>query len=389
MKVVKQTASFVTSYASPPSIVSTPDSNGSSDSSFTGIPVESLSEDEPSFISQDSPFASAANLHSNPKTIYNQADADCSFSATVCGFCGQETNCFCGEMTLHEPALEGTQVSLKMGDFEHDNATRHSMHPTASSKIVTRTSILEKLPAYQAPIPLRQRVVASNFNSVFPVSTPTPKYSTATVTCSGDPTNCLACADDSFGQAFCAAIGDSVAATPPCNDCPCRSNGSNSNDRDEGLAKCALHRHDASPQCSGHTSGGQPASGTIPTNDAWQQIKSHPNVAFADLSLLADVVARRSKCTGPRVVISPALGAITPERVDSPPAYNSQAPPDDQSILLTNPHTRYHSTQVNGSPPKLVHQELLAECGRQRVREVRAEAVREALHLLDVKFSQS
>ncbi|KAG8681381.1 hypothetical protein FRC08_015672, partial [Ceratobasidium sp. 394] len=37
----------------------------------------------------------------------------------------------------------------------------------------------------------------------------------------------------------------------------------------------------------------------------WARLKAHPNVAFADLALLADVVARRTKCTGPRVSLSP------------------------------------------------------------------------------------
>lgn len=139
---------------------------------------------------------------------------------------------------------------------------------------------------------------------------------------------------------------------------------------------------------SASNSAEPPASGTIPTNDAWRQIKSHPNVAFADLSLLADVVARRSKCTGPRVVISPAPGAATPERVDSPTASLPQATPDSQSILLTDPHTHYQMKGL-GSQPLSMPQELLINCGRQKLREVRADAVREALHLLDAKFSQS
>jgi hypothetical protein len=90
------------------------------------------------------------------------------------------------------------------------------------------------------------------------------------------------------------------------------------------------------------------------------------------------------------VVISPALGAVTPERVDSPFANRSHAELD-QSVLLTEPHAQYHESQMNGSgsPPRLVPQEVLFECGRQRVREVRADAVREALHLLDAKFTQS
>ena len=37
---------------------------------------------------------------------------------------------------------------------------------------------------------------------------------------------------------------------------------------------------------------------------AWQKLKAHPNVDFADLSLLAEVVASRTKCAGPQLVVS-------------------------------------------------------------------------------------
>ena len=132
---------------------------------------------------------------------------------------------------------------------------------------------------------------------------------------------------------------------------------------------------------------------TIPCDAAWRQIKSHPNAAFTDLSLLAEVVARRSKCTGPRVEITPAPGAITPERGLSP---GLSLPPfaqpfDSQSIILTDPHAQYHERQRsrgNGtaSPPQLVPQDVLVKCGRQRVREVMADGVRDALRLLDASF---
>jgi AP-1-like factor len=291
-------------------------------------------------------------------------------------------------MVLHEPAVGRTmldQVSLRMENFEHDDLTRHSMQPMDSSKPSTQISILKKLPAYQAPIPLRRRAVASNFNSLFPVSTFMQQhFAASSATCSGDPANCMACADDSFGQAFCAAIGESVATTPLCDGCPCHANAPSGNGGCcSGPTKCALHERDASHASN---AAGRPFSGTIPTNHAWRQLKSHPNVAFADLSLLADVVARRSKCTGPRVVISPALGSVTPERVNSPPDNHQQAGSDK---FMTDPHTHHHGSEMGGSLPRLIPQELLIECGRQRVREVRADAVRDALHLLDAKFSQS
>ena len=134
----------------------------------------------------------------------------------------------------------------------------------------------------------------------------------------------------------------------------------------------------------------------MPTSEAWRQIKSHPNAAFTDLSLLAEVVARRSKCTGPRVEISPAPGSITPERDLSPglglPAFIQQL--DSQSIILTDPHAQYHERQRTrgsgsgtSSPPQLVPQDVLVKCGRQRVREVMTDGVRDALRLLDARFA--
>ena len=99
----------------------------------------------------------------------------------------------------------------------------------------------------------------------------------------------------------------------------------------------------------------------IPTNDAWQQLKAHPNVSFADLALLADVVAGRSKCTGPRVTLSPV-----PE---------GSGCPESDSVLLADPPER----------PKLIPQEILVKCGQERVRQVQAAGVRDALRLLDAR----
>lgn len=273
-----------------------------------------------------------------------------------------------------------------MGAFEKQDRV-----PKPASNHSSEISILDRLPPYQPAVPLRQRRVTSNFNSVFPVSvSPSlqPDSFTSSVTCSGDPSNCLACAGDSFGQAFCAAISESVAGAPICDNCPCRSDApSRSRGCCEDPTKCDLCQCPSPSAASNEL----PSSGTIPTNEAWEKLKSHPNVAFADLSLLADVVARRSKCTGPHVVISPALGAATPERVASPHSTTPQPAPNEQAVLLTDPHARYHERQERRpeSPLRLVPQEVLIECGRRRIREVQADAVRDALLLLDSKFSES
>ncbi|KIN92790.1 hypothetical protein M404DRAFT_1009363, partial [Pisolithus tinctorius Marx 270] len=65
--------------------------------------------------------------------------------------------------------------------------------------------------------------------------------STTIFRCSGDPDDCMACTDDTFGKVLCQIIIHST-------------------------------------------------------------FKSYPNVAFVDLKLLAEGVARKSKCTGSRVV---------------------------------------------------------------------------------------
>jgi AP-1-like transcription factor len=379
IKVTKQAAPFVVSHASPPSMALSPNSNYSSDNIFPSSSFDSPSREEPNFPSPSSPLVDTADFQRILKPFHDKG-ADCAFSAAVCG---QDTDCFCREMALD--AADGTmpmQTSLSLANFERKILTQPPVDSAKPSSQIG--SILENLPAYQAPIPLRRRAIASTFNSVFPISEPTQYHSSvsaSSATCSGDPTNCMACADDSFGQAFCTAIGESVRATPPCDGCPCciDAPGGNGNCCVDAVER-ALHGRGISPAAG--------ASATIPTNDAWRQLKSHPNVAFADLSLLADVVARRSKCTGPRVVISPPLGAATPERVDSPPVNPQLESSDNRSKFLTDNHGCYHETKTSSPSSRFVSRELLVGCGRQRVREVRADAVKEAMHMLDSKFSQ-
>jgi AP-1-like factor len=382
IKVTKETAALVVSYTSSPSVALSPNSNESSDNIFPSTSFDSPSTEQPNFPSPSSPLVdtNTTDFQGILKPFHDKGGADCAFSAAVCG---QDTDCFCREMALD--AADETmlmQPSLSLANVERKIPTQPSVD---SAKPSTQTeSILENLPAYQAPIPLPRRAIASTFNSVFPVSEPMQYHSSApasSATCSGDPANCMACADDSFGQAFCAAIGESATATPPCDGCPCCL------DAPGGNGNCCIDAIERAPHIR-RVSPAADASATIPTNDAWRQLKSHPNVAFADLSLLADVVARRSKCTGPRVVISPALGAVTPERVNSPPVNAQQGSSDNQLIFLTDPHGCYHETKTSLPPPRFVSRELLVECGRQRIREVRADAVKEAMHMLDSKFSQ-
>ncbi|KAL5495195.1 hypothetical protein ACEPAI_658 [Sanghuangporus weigelae] len=296
--------------------------------------------------------------------------------------------------------------------------------------------------------------------------------------CSGDPSNCPACKDDDFGKAFCRALGDSASiVAPACASCPnseacgktARSvgiSGPSSSSASSpmstrggpkvielsgaGLEQEPLQSREkpsdglpsapttAVTTSSASLSDGKPPmpSERIPANEAWARLKSHPNIAFADLSMLADVVARRTKCSGPVAVIHPAPGSITPERdaARSPAVPESRATEtsvnpetkdsNGNAIHLTDPHAHFRAqeqqrAQISSAGPTdeqirssvlsgprptissalslgprasgrpvLVPQEELRECGRRRIREVDAAGVREALRILDARFDK-
>jgi AP-1-like transcription factor len=285
--------------------------------------------------------------------------------AFECGFCMDGASCVCREM-----ALRPLEASFKIEAAEPTGPSVLAASPSAPLAQIAAPSILDNLPPYQPPVPLRRSPAVRPLRSLFPVVPLSGNPSRTTpADCSGDPSNCLACADDVFGQAFCAAVGESLTGGSPFIDCP-RSTQCVDNAPSQGSTS-------DSPE-------------TIPTSDAWRQLKSHPNVSFADLTLLAEVVARRSKCTGPTVVISPPPGSFTPERPSSPIAVKD--PPavgvDASSLLPTDPHAHHHRKEKVGSvgsPPKLAPEEH--RCSRPRsVREVHAAGVREALALLDSRF---
>lgn len=308
-----------------------------------------------------------------------------------CILCTPDAPCLCREVTVHQ-ATNDINNSLHQLPLQSENLDRQSIVSLDQSvqlntSPTTSMSILDNLPAFQAPVPIRRRTGTSRANHVFPVTPITTTSSSSASKCSGDPENCMACADDNFGKAFCQAVGQTVNSTIPCIDCPKRANrtgkvlvGGCCGD----ISKCGSCG--IAPIISSTTPPRGPE--TIPTDDAWRQLKSHPNVAFADLTLLAEVVTRRSKCTGSRVVMSPALGSITLDHKARFSHHEATAASEDQSVLLTDPHEHFRQQQrQRESPPQLVPQDVLIECGRRRMKEVNADGVREALRLLDQKFA--
>ncbi|KAF8225079.1 hypothetical protein L208DRAFT_1307978 [Tricholoma matsutake] len=353
---------------SSPSMVSSPASNQSSETRYSPLPFDTRSDPN------QTSLPDLLELSSNVKPLQLT-----HAQAFDCGFCTEDTPCVCREIAAQQVA---EKMAFKTDDYRTNNLEHTtSIHLEPCSVAPPHhISILDNLPPYQPPIPLRSGLLPSNVNSTYGSAPPLPLQRTPPIKCSGEPSNCMACADDAFGKAFCTAIEESIATQGPCADCPCKNNSGFNHD-------CCVKF----PDCNcGPSVSIECDPEIIPTNDAWSQLKSHPNVAFADLSLLAEVVARRSKCTGPQVVISPALGSATPERILSPKLPSLS---DDDPVLLTDPHAHYHEkerarSQSNGpSSPALVQPDVQMRCSRRRVREVETEAVRTALRLLDAKFA--
>ncbi|TFK30544.1 hypothetical protein FA15DRAFT_662517 [Coprinopsis marcescibilis] len=285
-----------------------------------------------------------------------------------CGFCSDNSHCVCRDVlnTFKNHNIADSSLSTI-------NPTTTNIPPLSNTSIRPR-SILENLPTYQPPVPLPRRTAKPSTKSIFPVF-PVPSDSEGQSnsndpTCSGDPSNCGACGDDSFGKAFCSAIEDSLLSQGTCENCPSRKlNGpldlaKESSNTSDGCCGVPMFCRGCPLRPGQTTRKTEKREDYIPTNHAWKQIRDHPNVQFADLTLLAEVVASRSRCTGPQIVIGP--------------------PPEEE-----------HSWGYGGStggisssePPRLVPQDVLLECGRRRVKEVHSDAVRDALRLLDAKFT--
>lgn len=269
-------------------------------------------------------------------------DTDSPFGTFDCGFCDENTPCVCREILQQHVADRIGQPNQPTLKIDHVEA------PGVASPSTSRAqpSILDNLPPYQPAVPLRRKANKSTTsgNTIFPIVQP----SSLPPGCSGDPRNCRACASDDFGKAFCDAVNNSMAESE--------------------TDTIGTPRKVTPNPVAGGQSGTQ---AMVACDDAWRQLRSHPNVEFSDLDLLAEVVARRSKCTGPRVVISPPLGSVTPERVATP----GTAPSGPSHLLGLSGDTSDTEVRTMGH--------------RAGVREIPREALRAALDLLDAKSSMS
>ncbi|PPR00657.1 hypothetical protein CVT24_000880 [Panaeolus cyanescens] len=288
--------------------------------------------------------------------------SDVSSFAFTCGFCDETTLCMCREIAVNDLSVSPMSTADIKFPILSESPVNGAFDQTHPDK---KPSILDNLPAYQPPVPLRKKTNHVQVNSIFPVTTASSESQrNVEAMCTGDPTNCAACADDDFGKAFCSAISNSSASRTTCDCCPSRTQA------DSVAVAC---KNESS--CSGCPSSTKPpelldpeptSSEFIPTNNAWQQIKMHPNVEFADLALLAEVVASRSKCEGPQIIL-PQSSRSAGQHPDS--SFNTQR------------------NRRDSPPPRLVPEEILLACGRRNMRTVHADGVRDALRLLDAKFT--
>ncbi len=97
----------------------------------------------------------------------------------------------------------------------------------------------------------------------------------------------------------------------------------------------------------------------VPRADAWRRLKSHPNAAFADLRLLAEVVARKTACSGPTIDL---------ELADSDKSLDQGNQDSNHALSESNDVSPYHPNAEHpySDAPCLVPQEVLIRCGRDR-----------------------
>ncbi|GAA6063508.1 hypothetical protein JCM10212_004770 [Sporobolomyces blumeae] len=122
---------------------------------------------------------------------------------------------------------------------------------------------------------------------------------------------------------------------------------------------------------------------TVPCNEAWSVLKAHPNIAFADLQMLAEVVSKRTHCAGP--VLSPVQPSSSSARFyqrSTSPNRPFDGPPSSAGPLpFSGPEPSA------SSKPQLVPHATLLQCsvdaGVRKRLTVERGAVNEALELLD------
>ncbi|ORY25644.1 hypothetical protein BCR39DRAFT_543531 [Naematelia encephala] len=249
-----------------------------------------------------------------------------------CGVCQSADECLCAAVEEHPPdhdldhETKPDISSLELGCGLCTSGDFCACKTSSSSPTKTTTTTA----TVNTAVPLRLARTGKAKVSVWALQT------VQEAVCTGDPQNCEACRNDSFGREFCENLFE--------NPSPVASSSSSS---PTGFTKCT---HVDSTSCAP-----QQIEDTMRADEAWKALKAHPNARFASLSLLADVVARRT----------PAEALST----HTSPRENAHIRPAPASVQTTSPLT------VHSTPPPT--------SGKKRRMNVETSAVRDALKLLD------
>ncbi|GJN89802.1 hypothetical protein Rhopal_002791-T1 [Rhodotorula paludigena] len=270
-------------------------------------------------------------------------NSDASPHGQRCTFCSADADCFCAQV--------GYDINPSPSIPLHTNPLlAAASSPAAQIKLEDTDDILFAETSYEPAVPLRLRKSVTKAPTVWAIEQPHSTGRTITISkpvCSGDPSNCPACSDDPFGKAFCNALSSTVCTTQPCTNCPSHSTSRKiptpppeATDEEAALFEsltdlpcCGDPTLCGSLTCKPNKEGdasvvkveravvkSKPSSPspstdveTVPCNEAWTALKQHPNIAFADLQMLADVVAKRTYCGGPVVSTPPPPPGVTSE----------------------------------------------------------------------------
>ncbi|GAA5986890.1 hypothetical protein JCM10908_000941 [Rhodotorula pacifica] len=285
-----------------------------------------------------------------------------------CTFCSTGPDCFCAQVGFD---IAQTPTASTVEDPSPRLASGLDAGPVQRSK--------EEDPyaaemTYEPAVPLRLRRAGTKKPKTVwalePAVTGAARLiDAAKAVCSGDPSNCPACSDDPFGKAFCNALSSSVCSTQPCANCPAKHSSRRiptpppEQPIDEGMALlesltclpcCGDPSLCGSKTCKTEeheeilppvTSPGSPdAVETVPCNEAWSALKQHPNIAFADLQMLAEVVAKRTFCKGAVTETPPPPAGVVSETF---PAANRD--PSKLAQFYTPENTRRRLTVERGA----------------------------------------
>ncbi|GAA5927530.1 uncharacterized protein JCM15063_005926 [Sporobolomyces koalae] len=371
-----------------------------------------------------------ASLLSPPVSSSIQFNASSRGHQNSCGFCATSTDCLCAEIGYEYTSSAATPsnpnpvpalstIATPRDPIVDDDvpfANETTYEPAVPLRFSSNRSKVQSVWRIDPPAEQQQQQIKTKLDTVVAVA--------EKVLCSGDPSNCPACSDDPFGKAFCTTLAATVCSTP-CANCPgnCVSRSSSRIptpppdkhlplplppppptsapptviDAEEAalfesltdLPCCGDPELCGSLTCQPASTSTGPSNAdtvllprsvepgvrtveTVPCNEAWTVLKAHPNIAFANLQMLAEVVSKRTHCSGP--VASPTI----------PAPVNSST--TTTTTISNGSLSSSTSSSSSTTRPQLVPQSTLQcqiDAGVRKRLTVERGAVNEALEMLD------